>query len=176
MNATDPCRVFKFSGFLLDPRQRLLFGKGGESIPLTSRAFDTLVFFVEHPDALLTKDMLMAAVWPDTIVAENNLSQCIVAVRRALGETLDDHKFIVTIPGRGYRFVAPVSPQSTERPALPAVAPRKRESRLLIALAGALAATLLLTLGYLLGTGALRTGGEAGAQEASKASVAVLKD
>jgi TolB-like protein/tetratricopeptide (TPR) repeat protein len=63
---------------------------------------------------VLAKDELMRAVWPDTVVEENNLSQNISALRRALGETPDQHRYIVTVPGSGFRFVAPVSTRADE--------------------------------------------------------------
>src|SRR5205814_7657130 len=61
-----------------------------------------------HHDIVLDKDRLMEAVWPDSIVEENNLTQNIYTLRRVFGETPDAHRFIVTVPGRGYRFVADV--------------------------------------------------------------------
>ena len=100
--------VFEFGGFHLDSTRRLLFGADGESIPLNSRAFETLLFLVQHRGELLDKATLMHAIWPNAVVEENNLNQSIFALRRVLGETPGDHRFIVTVPGRGYRFVAPV--------------------------------------------------------------------
>jgi TolB-like protein/Tfp pilus assembly protein PilF len=78
-------------------------------VSLTSRAFQTLLFMAGHPGDLLTKEVLMRAVWPDTVVEENSLNQCITTLRRALGDTRESPRFIATIPGRGYRFVAPVT-------------------------------------------------------------------
>jgi TolB-like protein/DNA-binding winged helix-turn-helix (wHTH) protein len=101
-------RRFAFGGYTLDPVRRLLFDAKGATIPLSSRAFDTLLCFLDNPGALLTKQALMKAIWPDSIVEENNLNQSILALRRALGETPGEHRFIVTVTGRGYRFVAPV--------------------------------------------------------------------
>jgi TolB-like protein/DNA-binding winged helix-turn-helix (wHTH) protein len=101
-------KVFTFAGFSLDARQRLLFGSEGETIPLTGRAFDTLLCLLEHADELVDKQTLMKAVWPNVVVEENNLNQNISIVRRALGESPSEHRFIVTVPGRGFRFVAPV--------------------------------------------------------------------
>jgi len=101
--------IFAFAGFSLDRRQRLLFGPDGKAVPLSARAFDTLLYLVERPNQLIDKQMLIKAVWPNVIVEENNLSQCISVVRRALGETPDEHRFVVTVPGRGFRFVSPVS-------------------------------------------------------------------
>ena len=148
MNSTANQRVIEFSGFRLDARQRLLFSSDGESVPLTSRAFDTLLYMVDHPGDLLDRDALMRAVWPNSIVEENNLDQCIAAVRRALGETREDHKFIVTIPGRGYRFVAPVkSDREKIASSRPAAKPLRRR---LYWLGGVGATLLVLVFGYIL--------------------------
>jgi TolB-like protein/Flp pilus assembly protein TadD len=100
--------VFAFAQFSLDPRRRLLFGASGEPIPLAGRAFETLLYLVEHPNELVNKQTLMKAVWPNVIVEENNLNQTISAVRRVLGEIPGEHRFIITVPGRGYRFAPPV--------------------------------------------------------------------
>lgn len=128
LNAESDRPVFAFGDFSLDAAQRLLFGAGGEPIHLTARAFDTLLFLVEHPNQLIDKQTLMKAVWPNVIVEENNLSQNIVMVRRALHEAPDEHRFIVTVPGRGFRFVAPVRRlHSIPQPAVP-VAPQHDES------------------------------------------------
>lgn len=108
LNAVASTEVFAFAGFSLDPRQRLLFGPDGQPVPLTARAFDTLLYLVEHPNELIEKQTLMKAIWPNVIVEENNLNQNISAVRRALGETPGDHRFVVTVPGRGFRFVPAV--------------------------------------------------------------------
>jgi TolB-like protein/DNA-binding winged helix-turn-helix (wHTH) protein len=110
MTASKQHHVHEFGGFYLDSAQRLLFTVDGERIPLPSRAFDTLLFMVEHPGELLETDRLMTAIWPNIIVEENNLQQIITTLRRALGEKPEDHKFIVTSRGQGYRFVAPVHP------------------------------------------------------------------
>ncbi len=100
--------IYQFGDFRLDATHRLLLSKSGEALPIASRALDALLFFVQHPGELLDKSALMKAVWPNTIVEENNLNQHISALRKLLGETPESHRFIVTVPGRGYRFVAPV--------------------------------------------------------------------
>ena len=87
--------------------KRLLL-RDGESVPLTPKAFDTLVLLVERRGQLLEKDELMKALWPDSFVEEANLTVNISALRKALGERLHEHRYIVTVPGRGYRFVASV--------------------------------------------------------------------
>jgi TolB-like protein/DNA-binding winged helix-turn-helix (wHTH) protein/Flp pilus assembly protein TadD len=101
--------VYEFADFQVDAAQRqLLLARDRRVLPLASRAFETLLYFVEHPGELLDKPTLMKAIWPSVVVEENNLNQCITALRRVLGESRDDHRFIVTVPGRGYRFVAEV--------------------------------------------------------------------
>ena len=84
-------------------------GATGQTIPLTTKAIDTLVHLVERAGDVVDKSALLAAVWPNVRVEENSLSQCISALRRALGEDPSDHRFIVTAPGRGYRFIAEVA-------------------------------------------------------------------
>jgi DNA-binding winged helix-turn-helix (wHTH) protein len=73
---------------------------------------------------------MMAAIWPKLVVEENNLNKTISVLRRALGETPDDHRFIVTVPSRGYRFVARVTVVHAPEPAAPEAAQRTPESRL----------------------------------------------
>jgi DNA-binding winged helix-turn-helix (wHTH) protein len=77
----------------------------GAAVPLGSRAFDVLMVLIEARGALVTKDQIMARVWPDTVVEENNLVVQISALRKALGE---DRDLIRTVPGRGYRFIAEI--------------------------------------------------------------------
>ena len=101
--------VYEFGDFRLDADKRLLLRRDGQIVPLKPKIFETLLYLVEHNRTVLEKDELMRAVWPDTVVEENNLSQNISQLRRALGETPDQHRYIVTVPGRGFRFVAPVS-------------------------------------------------------------------
>jgi TolB-like protein/DNA-binding winged helix-turn-helix (wHTH) protein len=101
--------IYQFADFRLDATRRLLLSKTGEPLPIASRAFDALLLFVQRQGELLDKPTLMKTIWPNTIVEENNLNQHISALRKLLGETPEDHRFIVTIPGRGYRFVAAVA-------------------------------------------------------------------
>src|SRR5579872_6039820 len=93
----------------------LLSKADGRALPLTSRAYDLLVFFLEHPNELLDKSALMEAMWPTVVVEENNLNQHISALRRVLGETPEERRFIVTVPGRGYRFIASVEAVMSDR-------------------------------------------------------------
>jgi TolB-like protein/DNA-binding winged helix-turn-helix (wHTH) protein len=118
----EPMRAtaYEFGDFRVDLVKRsLLLRADGRPLPVSARAFDTLLFFLEHPGELLDKSTLMAAIWPKVVVEENNLNQHISALRRVLGERPEEHRFIVTVPGRGYRFVATVHPivQDTSAPA-----------------------------------------------------------
>jgi TolB-like protein/DNA-binding winged helix-turn-helix (wHTH) protein/Tfp pilus assembly protein PilF len=101
-------RVFEFGDFRLDVEERLLLRRDGTAVPLTPRVFDTLLYLVEHSGRLASKESLMAAVWPDCIVEENNLAQTISTLRRIFGDTSGSQRHIATVPGRGYRFVAEV--------------------------------------------------------------------
>src|SRR5450631_5691 len=109
--------IYEFGEFQVDAGRRLLLGRDGRVLTLTPKVFDTLIYMVEHTEAVLDKNTLMKAIWPDTVVEENNLNQNISILRRVLGENRAANSYIVTVPGRGYRFVAPV----TKR-ALPATA------------------------------------------------------
>ena len=117
---------FVFGRFVLLRRQRLLL-MDGERVEFGSRAFEVLLMLAEAAGALLTKNAILDRVWPDTSVGENNLQAQVSALRRALGP---DRDWIMTIPGRGYRFTAPVAPLAGEevvplsRPAEEAEPPR----------------------------------------------------
>lgn len=110
--------TYVFEGFQLDAQRRVLSRVGGAPVPVTPRVFDLLLFFVEHPAQLLSKRTLLEAIWPSTVVEENNLNQAISHLRQVLGEEAGEHRFIVNQPGRGYRFVASVTAVEAV-PALP---------------------------------------------------------
>jgi DNA-binding winged helix-turn-helix (wHTH) protein/Tfp pilus assembly protein PilF len=99
--------IYEFHGFQLDPGKRLLL-EHGKVVPLTPKVFDTLLYMLDHAGETFSKEALMQAVWPDTIVEENNLNQNISTLRRLLGEKRGENRYIATIPGRGYRFTAAV--------------------------------------------------------------------
>ena len=107
-NRADPAS-YVFGDFFLDAEKRLLRGSAGGTIPLTPKAFDTLHYLVSHSGKVIEKDELMSAIWPDTIVEENNLNKNISTLRRVLGENPSEHRFIATVPGKGYKFVAEVA-------------------------------------------------------------------
>src|SRR5262245_48329422 len=100
---------YEFHGFRLDPQQRLLSTSAdGRPIALQPKVFETLLYMAERRGELLDKATLLKAIWPNVVVEENSLNQNISALRRILGESPGEHRFIVTEPGRGYRFVAAV--------------------------------------------------------------------
>ena len=109
MSAAAEKPILAFAGFVLDVRKRSLLGPDGMAIDISSRAFETLHFLVSHPHELVDKQRLMAAVWPNRIVEDNNLNQQISALRKLLGEAPGEHRFIVTVTGLGYRFVQDVA-------------------------------------------------------------------
>ena len=115
---------YAFGEFLLEPLQQRVSRRGGDALALTPRLFNALMLFVERPGELLDKDTLMRALWPDVVVEENNLSQVISALRRALGDDAQGSRFIQTVPRRGFRFVAPVAAMAaTADPGMPAPMP-----------------------------------------------------
>ncbi|MBZ5598609.1 MAG: winged helix-turn-helix domain-containing protein [Acidobacteriia bacterium] len=95
--------LYEFGPFWLDPGKRLLL-RNNQPVPLQLKAFETLLVLVRNSEQVVLKDDLMKAVWPDTFVEESNLAQNIFVLRKTLGATAGDHRYIVTIPGRGYRF------------------------------------------------------------------------
>src|SRR5262252_1373670 len=99
--------LLEFGPFRLDPVRRLLW-RDSELIPLKSKAFQTLLVLLENQGRVMDKDELMKLVWPDAIVEENTLNKNISALRRALGESAGENRYIVTVPGKGYSFVAGV--------------------------------------------------------------------
>jgi DNA-binding winged helix-turn-helix (wHTH) protein/Tfp pilus assembly protein PilF/TolB-like protein len=99
--------VFQFGEFQIDARARTL-RREEEIVTLNFRAFDVLLYLVQNQGRVLTRNELLENVWQDTHVDENNLAQSISVLRRALEEKPGNHNYIVTLPGKGYQFVAPV--------------------------------------------------------------------
>lgn len=102
-----PGRSFAFGAFVLQPERQLL---SREDVPVRigGRALDLLTALVERPGQLLSKRELIAGAWPGISVDETNLKVNIAALRRALGENAETPRFVATVVGRGYRFIAPV--------------------------------------------------------------------
>jgi DNA-binding winged helix-turn-helix (wHTH) protein/tetratricopeptide (TPR) repeat protein len=91
----------------MDPDKQVLF-RDNEAVPVTPKAFETLLVLVRRSRVVVSKDELLKAVWPDAFVEEANLSQNIFLLRKALGDTPENRNYIVTLPGRGYRFAVEV--------------------------------------------------------------------
>ncbi len=98
---------YEFGPFRIDMERYLLL-RDGEPISLSPKVFETLLFLVQNRGRVGKKDEIINSVWPDTFVEESNLAQNVFLLRKALGEEKNEHRYIVTIPGVGYRFVAPV--------------------------------------------------------------------
>ena len=105
---SEPSKPFyEFGPFSLDAGKRLLL-RNGEPVPLAPKVLETLLALVQHRDRVVTKDEMLKQVWGDTIVEEGGLTRNVSVLRKVLGEKPDDHQYIVTVPARGYRFVADV--------------------------------------------------------------------
>src|SRR5580692_7028423 len=105
-----------FGPFRLLAGQRLLL-EGDKPVRLGSRAFDILAALVERAGQLVGKEELIARAWPKTFVEESNLKIQVSALRRALGDGQGGNRYVITVPGRGYNFVAPVRREETRRAA-----------------------------------------------------------
>jgi Tol biopolymer transport system component/DNA-binding winged helix-turn-helix (wHTH) protein len=100
-------RFYEFGPFRVDTVKYVLT-RDGEVAPLNLKAFEILLALIENRGQVLEKNELLQRVWPDTVVEENNLARNISALRKALDEHPNEHQYILTVPGRGYRFVATV--------------------------------------------------------------------
>jgi TolB-like protein/DNA-binding winged helix-turn-helix (wHTH) protein/tetratricopeptide (TPR) repeat protein len=161
-------RVYEFGDFRLDALRRVLSSRvGGQPLQVTGKVFDTLLHFVERPAQLLDKQALMTALWPNVVVEESNLTQTIHTLRRVLGERPDEHRYIVTVPGRGYRFVADVTATMLEE------APRQPVKRILVAAAAA-AVVLIAGMAFWLLQGSQQPPERSASSAAAAPSIAVL--
>jgi len=106
----QPIRGYRFADFTLDLSRRRLSGNGQDALPLSDRAFEVLAYLLAHRERMVPKRELMDAVWPRMVVEENNLTQAISTLRRALGDSRESPQFIATIAGRGYQFVGDAKP------------------------------------------------------------------
>ena len=99
---------YSFDEFELFPKRRIL-ERAGQRIPLTPKPLEILICLVERAGGTVSKEQIFAEIWNGAAVEENNLTQYISALRKMLGEKRGDNRYIVTEPGRGYRFVAQVA-------------------------------------------------------------------
>jgi DNA-binding winged helix-turn-helix (wHTH) protein len=114
-------KCVSFGPFRLLPTQRLLM-EGDKTVQLGSRAFDILLMLVQRAGELVPKEEIIARVWPNTFVAPANLAVHISALRRALADGRRGNRYVLNVPGRGYRFVAPVTAAEERQSSLQAVA------------------------------------------------------
>ena len=112
----------RFGPFVLHPSRRMLL-LGDGPVPLGSRALDILCLLVERSGELVSKDEIVEKVWPGTHVVEGNLRVHMAGLRKALGDGREGQRYIVTVPNRGYGFVAPLQRAAAEAPALAPPAP-----------------------------------------------------
>jgi DNA-binding winged helix-turn-helix (wHTH) protein len=113
-------RAISFGPFLLLAEERLLL-EVDRPVRLGGRAFDILVFLIERAGRVVGKEELIARVWPQTFVEEANLKIQVNALRRALGDGQRGNRYIVTVVGRGYNFVAPIRIQQSSRASRPPI-------------------------------------------------------
>jgi TolB-like protein/DNA-binding winged helix-turn-helix (wHTH) protein/Flp pilus assembly protein TadD len=142
MNASQA--TYEFGPFCLDGNKKLLW-RDSEPVALTPKVLDTLLTLIELRDRVVTKDELLERVWRGTVVEEGGLARNISILRKALGEKPDQHTYIVTVPGKGYRFVADVR----EAAGAGASAKEARASRWLL-LGGLVALAAAVLVVYLL--------------------------
>lgn len=119
--------TYVFEGFRLDTQRRTLSASDGRLVPLAPKTLDTLCHLVARAGQVVGKRELLETIWPHVVVEENNLNQAISQLRRALGERPEEHRFIVTEPGRGYRFVARVGTETGTRDKPSAASPAVNE-------------------------------------------------
>ena len=193
----EPSLFYEFGPFRLNVQERLL-EKNDELVSLTPKVFETLLVLVEHSGHVLAKDDLITRLWPDTFVEESSLTQNISLLRRALDEAPGAHRYIETIPKRGYRFVADVRRLSidthetttqqsistqlmiagqieeevSEAPATAALAQRSSEWLTRYRLIGATVIAILLIVGV--AAAYLRYRNRATANRVAPASIAIL--
>ncbi|MCL4800966.1 MAG: winged helix-turn-helix domain-containing protein [Burkholderiales bacterium] len=130
--------------------------RGNECVRLEPKAMELLAYLAERPGEVVTRDALLAAVWPGVVVGDDALTQAVIKLRRALGDTADEPAFIETIPKRGYRLIAPVAivpgaqaPVAAEAAAAGARPPARRRRAPWIASLTALVAAGAIALAWL---------------------------
>ena len=99
--------LYEFSGFVLDPDERRLL-RDGELVRLRPKSFDLLLALLQSPGSLRTRDELVQALWPEAVIEEHGLTVCVSALRKALEDDDEPPRFVETVRGHGYRFIAPV--------------------------------------------------------------------
>jgi len=122
MDTTAGDAVYRFEGFTIDVARGLLLHDHGKEVQLRHKSFELLRLFVENPGTVLNRDRINQAIWPDIIVNDNSITQCVRDIRRALHD--DAQAIVRTVPRRGYLFTSEVAAiTDQQRTQSPAVAP-----------------------------------------------------
>jgi adenylate cyclase len=145
MPAQQTHLIYEFGDFELDALRRVLVSRAdGQQVEVTGRVLEALVYLVERPGQLVEKRALIEALWPHVVVEDGSLTQTIHTLRRALGERPGEHRYIATVPGRGYRFVAEVNVRAAQ--ARSGAAPSRWSKPVLVGTALSLAMLTLIAL------------------------------
>src|SRR6188508_1582032 len=139
---------YEFGDFALDVGEQCLLRRDtGQTILLTAKVFETLLYFVEHAGETLDKDVLLRSIWPGVVVEENSLTQNVSTLRQALGETRGENRYIATVARRGYRFVAKVTRRDAAmEPSVAAPPAAARRPRLLLVAAAAVSIVVIAAI------------------------------
>src|SRR5262245_37203894 len=113
----ETSRFLDFGPFRVDVQKRLL-SRDAQPVQIAPKTFEMLLALVEGNGEVVSKDVLMKRLWPDTFVEEGNLTYNVSTLRKILGESPNRHDYIVTVPGKGYQFVAPVRESAADDKAL----------------------------------------------------------
>jgi DNA-binding winged helix-turn-helix (wHTH) protein/Tol biopolymer transport system component len=124
---TQSGEMYAFGPFRLDVAKRTLT-RDGEPVPLTSKAFDTLLVLLRNHDRVVEKEELVKLVWPDVFVSDDSLTHSVSVLRRAMGDDSGQPVYIATIPRRGYRFASPIHVEHAAPSAASAPAPERIEA------------------------------------------------
>jgi DNA-binding winged helix-turn-helix (wHTH) protein/TolB-like protein/Flp pilus assembly protein TadD len=114
--------IYTFGEYRLDAKRRRLW-RGDQPVTLSSKVFDLLLALVREQGRILSKQELINLVWPDSLAEDSNLAVSVSTLRRALGEKSGENRFITTVPGQGYQFVAEVRAEETDEDSLPVERP-----------------------------------------------------
>ncbi len=106
MDAAPPVATYRFAGFVLDIRRGALLTAAGEELSLRRQSFELLRLLVENAGRLLDRDTINRAIWPDVMVTDDSITQCVRDIRRAIGD--DAQRILKTVPRRGYLLAADV--------------------------------------------------------------------
>jgi Tol biopolymer transport system component/DNA-binding winged helix-turn-helix (wHTH) protein len=106
-------KLYEFDGFVLDPHQRVLL-RDGKNVPLTPKVFETMLVLLRRAGSTVSTEELLGQVWADTVAGKNNLDQNVFLLRKALGDTGPERRYVETVPKLGYRFVAEVREVAVE--------------------------------------------------------------